>query len=90
MYILTSVSIYVTGIFKIFMGRKIERLRAYLFFFYYIVNHNSCRVFEEENDVIARDLNKEENSKSVVPAAASLENLGKTLKLLKHQNGISA
>lgn len=85
MYILTSVSIYVTGILKIFIGRKIERLRAYLF----IVNHNSCRVFEEENDVIARDLNKEENSKSVVPAAASLENLGKTLKLLKHQNGIS-
>lgn len=87
MYILTSVSIYVTGIFKNFMGRKIEGLFVFL---YYIVNHNSCRVFEEENDVIARDLNKEENSKSVVPAAASLENLGKTLKLLKHQNGISA
>lgn len=39
---------------------------------------NGKEVFEEENDVIVRDSNKEESSKSVVPAAASLENLGNT------------
>lgn len=64
--------------------REIQGLFVLL---YYILNHNSCRIFEEENDVIVRDSNKEENSKSVVPAAASLENLGKKLKLLKPQNG---
>lgn len=39
---------------------------------------NGKEVIEEENDVIARDSIKEENSKSIVPAAASLENLGNT------------
>lgn len=75
------VSIYVIGIFKIFMGRKIEGLFV---FFYYIVNYNFCRVYEEENDVIVRDLNKEENFKFVVFVVVFLENLGKILKLLKY------
>lgn len=81
----------VSIIFKyLFLREESDRLLAYLFYFIISWNIiNSCRVFEEENDVIVRDSNKEESSKSVVPAAASLENLGKKkLKLWRLQNEI--
>lgn len=75
----------VSIIFKyLFLREESDRLLAYLFYFIISWNIiNSCRVFEEENDVIVRDSNKEESSKSVVPAAASLENLGKKIKTVE-------
>lgn len=72
-----------------YVQKEIKRLSQSLFvFFYYIVKYYFCRVFEEENDVIERDLNKEENFKFVVFVVVFLENLGKILKLLKFQNGM--
>lgn len=72
-----------------YVQKEIKRLSQGLFvFFYYIIKYYFCRVFEEENDVIERDLNKEENFKFVVFVVVFLENLGKILKLLKFQNGM--